>query len=231
MLRFASLTALVSLAGCTSLNPPTALTDPASLFRTAPTMMVVNVVDAPLEVDTVTKTQGLLCRAYFFRGDDGPLQVSGETLFKIYDKGKNGEDPRPARMYTTPPHELANHYRKDFIGHSYLFYLPYEPEKKTEIVVIGAFQPTNGKAFTSTPVKQILLPSSLAKAMAHAAKPSPSKLYPQYTIIDRNAGKAPLPNGTTIASGVAGPMSLPAPVSTPVQVAKQPPTGAAPAAQ
>src|SRR5258708_33265009 len=94
MLRLASALSVFALASCTSLGVPGLPSDPASLFRIVPTMMVVNVSDAPLEINSMTATQGLFCRVYFFHGDDAiPLQVVGETIFQVFDKGKNGEKP------------------------------------------------------------------------------------------------------------------------------------------
>ena len=151
--------AAIFFTGCASVGMPTALQQPTAYFRTVPKNMVVSISENYLEKDGLPFHQGMYCKVHFFgEGLANPLEVAGDLQFVAYDRGKNGDQPNPVGVYLTPAAELAKHQKKDFVGTTYVFWLPYEPEKSTEMAVQATFKPVRGEPIASSVTKLMLNP-------------------------------------------------------------------------
>lgn len=132
--------ALLSLAGCTWNQSFLHL--PSFGKAPTPTRMVMTCSEIPLESDGKPVHQGMLCRVYFFAGDGAyPVPANGALSFKMIDPVKGGPGRTPDGIYTVSAEEMPLHLRRDIVGDSYVFWLPYEPEMKTKVSLEASFTP------------------------------------------------------------------------------------------
>ncbi|MEO2049615.1 MAG: hypothetical protein ABGX16_23910 [Pirellulales bacterium] len=86
-----------------------------------------------------------------------PITVEGTLVVYAYDQGKK-KSAKPARKYVFPADQLAKHYSKSELGHSYSFWLPWGntngPPK--QLTLIARFEPSEGAAVLSDPASQHL---------------------------------------------------------------------------
>lgn len=107
----------------------------------APTRMVVLASPLPLEQLGVAQ-QGILCRIYFFLNENPiPIQVNGDMRFVAYDRLHPNEDGTPIGVYEISAEDMENHRRKDVVGESYVFWLPYQPPTMTHVYIQADFTP------------------------------------------------------------------------------------------
>jgi len=167
--------------GCTS--PATmsvTLKETWEKIKRRPNRLIVSASPNYIEKDGFPFHQGLFVRAHFFINDDPiTMQADGEMTFTVYDKAKNGETPTPVGLYRISNEDMPKHLRKDIVGDSYVFWLPYEPETPTQMVVNASFRPPYGDPYTAEPSIVHLTPLKSAVAAASAAemKKSPRPNY------------------------------------------------------
>ncbi len=86
-----------------------------------------------------------------------PITVEGTMVVYAYDQ-KEKSKAKPARKYVFPADQLAKHYSKSEMGHSYSFWLPWGktdgPPK--QLTLIARFEPSEGAAVLSSPASQHL---------------------------------------------------------------------------
>jgi hypothetical protein len=169
------------LTGCVA-TPKLSLDARQWLLR-PPTRMAIGVTPNHLERDGMPFHQGMFCRIHFFVEEEPvPVAADGDLQILAFDRGKNGDDPTPVGQYVITAAEIDKHRRKDMIGDAYVFWLPYEPEKSTQMLVSATFKPKNGNPFSASPTVLHLTPLKRARpGEALAAKRQP---YPQYTMIE-----------------------------------------------
>lgn len=102
--------------------------------------------------------RGIGGRVMFYKSQNkDPIIVDGTLTVYAYDKTvkKNVE---PARKYVFPADQLARHYSKSDLGHTYSFWLPWGktdgPPK--QLTLIARFEPIGGGAVLSDPANQHL---------------------------------------------------------------------------
>ncbi|HVJ79620.1 MAG TPA: hypothetical protein VNC50_01010 [Planctomycetia bacterium] len=186
---------LACLAGCASLPSAPSLSDPMAVFRKAPVKMVVNLSQTHLEKDSMPYHQGMVATVYFFDADErNSLAVDGDIHFVAYDKAKHGDEPKPVGEYDIPAAKLQTHKKKDLIGDTYTFWLPYEPEQKTTMVVVASHRPKRGVPMVSEPSSIALTPLKESKAVAE--KSSAAAARRQFVMIDGS----PFDNGPAVVA-------------------------------
>jgi hypothetical protein len=193
MLRWIAISLTASCLGCTTMPTTTAFKQKWESMQRRPNRLIVSVAPNFIEKDGFPFHQGMYVRVHFFLNDEPLTMVAeGEMTFVAYDKSKNGDplaggDLQPVGVYRIAADELPKHLRKDIIGDSYIFWLPYEPETPTQMVVNASFKPKYGEPFTSEPSVVHLTPLKHAVATANAA--DKKKPRPNYVAFDSMAPK------------------------------------------
>ena len=193
MLRWIAISLTASCLGCTTMPMTTAFKQKWESMQRRPNRLIVSVAPNYIEKDGFPFHQGMYVRVHFFLNDEPLTMVAeGDMTFVAYDKSKNGDplaggDPQPVGIYRIASDELSKHLRKDIIGDSYIFWLPYEPETPTQMVVNASFNPKYGEPFTSEPSVVHLTPLKHAVATANAA--DKKKPRPNYVAFDSLAPK------------------------------------------
>jgi hypothetical protein len=210
--------------GCVGL--PTLPKDPLTFLTAVPNKMVVSVSPNHIERDGLPFHQGMFCRIHFFHNDEPmPLAVDGNIQIMAYDRAKNGDNPIPVGVYQINGEQLAKHKRKDFIGTSYVFWLPYEPEKPTDMIVSASFKPSRGEAFSSNPSTVHLMPLKQATSPG-LGKP---RTYQQYTVVPQsNTGDSQATAVKSIPLSQAQKFNAPNTPSAPVHSTGATPTSVIP---
>lgn len=157
------------LTGCTTL--PVKTPSLASLLpsSTEPTQVVLTVQPSVLQEAGIPKHTGMMCRAYFFAGKDpAPIKVAGDWTFIAYEEPEGSPD-KPQGLYRVADKEMENHYRKDVVGDSYVFWFPYETSEAVQLQLRGTLKLAGGRELTSTWVKMKLDPAQGGKNLPPSA--------------------------------------------------------------
>lgn len=192
MLRWIAISLTAACAGCTSTSMTTAIMEKWDSIKRRPNRMIVSVAPNYIEKDGFPFHQGMYVRAHFFLNDEPvTMPAEGEMTFIAYDKSKgdptDGTNPTPVGVYRITKDELPKHQRKDIIGDSYIFWLPYEPSGPTQMVVNANFKPKYGEAFTSEPSIVHLTP--LKTSVTAANTEEKRRPRPNYVAFDSLAPK------------------------------------------
>jgi hypothetical protein len=142
-------------------------------MKRRPNKMIVSVAPNYIEKDGFPYHQGLLARVHFFLNDEPmTMPAEGEMTFVAYDKAKASDKtvPEPVGVYKITNEEMAKHQTKDIIGVSYAFWLPYEPDAQTQMIVNATFVPTYGAPYTAEPATVSLTPLKNSVAAANTAE-------------------------------------------------------------
>ena len=139
------------LAGCSSWNwtktkhtvmPWTADNDPQT-----PTKVVAIWTDS---VASPAGVRGLGARLMFYNKDPAkPVKVDGSLNVYAFDEtGRKPDNTKPDRKYVFTAEELAKHYSKSEIGHSYSIWIPWDKvdNPATSISLIVRFIPKTGNS-------------------------------------------------------------------------------------
>lgn len=98
-----------------------------------------------------------------------PIVVDGTVTIYAYDDSKGPRvDDQPDKKFVFTREELAKHYSKSSLGHSYSFWLPWDEAggEKKRITLITRFDDASGKVILGKPTKQNLFGSESAAALA-----------------------------------------------------------------
>ena len=127
-----------------------------------PTRMVLTLTQTPLEQNYTPVANGVICRVYFFVGKNAfPVHADGEMLLTAFDTSKPISATRkPDGVYHIEAEKLSGHYRKDTIGDSYVFWLPYEPQVKSQIIFEASFTNSDGTVIKGSPISVEMEPLS-----------------------------------------------------------------------
>jgi hypothetical protein len=96
---------------------------------------------------------------FYGRGDEDPIQVEGELTVFAYDDTENvGENAVPARKYVFRAEELAGHYSKSKLGHSYSFWIPWNRVggPRRQVSLIARFKSAQGGVVMSEMTRHLL---------------------------------------------------------------------------
>ena len=115
-----------------------------------------------------------------FYGPDGqkPIRVDGSLAVYGFDEdSRNPQDPRPDRKYLFTREQLASHYSKSELGHSYSIWIPWEtvdgPPRQVSLLV--RFNPTEGSPIAGE-LARLSLPGS--ELPEFASQPAPRQSPP-----------------------------------------------------
>jgi hypothetical protein len=145
--------------GCTTL--PVTKPDLAALLsrEPEPTQMVVTVQPSVLQEAGIPKYTGMMCRAYFFAGKDPvPVKVSGDWTCVAFESPE-GTAENPQGLYRVPAKDMESHYRKDVVGHSYVFWYPYETNRPAQLQLQGRLKLSEGREIQSSWIKLKMEPA------------------------------------------------------------------------
>jgi len=88
-------------------------------------------------------------RVMFYAEDKGdPVVVDGTlTVFAFDDEDPNPDNTAPAKKFIFPAEQLAKHYSKSKVGHSYSFWLPWDKAggPQRQISLIARFEDGEGR--------------------------------------------------------------------------------------
>jgi hypothetical protein len=166
------------LSGCTSF-----LADGGSLIpwfegeTVLPTRMNTFWSNTVLQEPGKPGVRGMGGRVMFYTSQNKePITVEGTLTVYAYDQTEE-KRVEPARKYVFSADQIAKHYSKSDLGHSYSFWLPWSetdgPPKR--LTLIARFEPTEGGAVLSDPAQQHLpgiSPEPLEDQSASGAQPS-----------------------------------------------------------
>ena len=191
---------LLAACGCASFELPSLnlekylpmMTGRTGEFR-RPLKMVAFWTDTVRTAEGQPAMRGFGGRLMFYDGKSGrPLKVAGTLVIYAFDESHATRDnPRPDRKFVFTTEQFPKHYSKSDLGHSYSFWLPWDPVggATKEVDLICRFTPVEGGAIVSEQVRQ-LLPgverSSPAPALATGAVATPVNLV-NYEITSEEA--------------------------------------------
>jgi hypothetical protein len=177
--------------GCASVGKPGQTLNRLGLAK--PVQALAAAEATHLERDGMPAHQGLMVKTHFFSSSqDVPVKVKGTVVVNVYDMN-HGEQGKPAASLTVPPDRLEVHYRKDFIGPSYSFWVPYEPPAKAHVRIAVALH-NSGGALAAAPIETDLMP--LKEQLASAQKKSRQALSANFEIITNKSDSS---SGTQVA--------------------------------
>jgi hypothetical protein len=160
MRRLLPLALLATLggAGCVTTAPSVHQLNP---FRKPATPKKMLVLVTPMSADNGGRMQqGMLCRVYFHETEnDRPIPVNGALVVRAHDQSFPLADGKPNGVFHVPADKLTGHLRSDIIGTSYVFWLPYEPQGPTRLMVQAAFEAAGGSVIESNAVALDIAPA------------------------------------------------------------------------
>ena len=128
----------------------------------------------------------------------------------------------PDGLYEIPADHLPSHLRKDIVGDSYLFWLPFQEPSATSVVVQGRFETAKGREVVSSIVSVDLKPTgSVEHTSASAASPSRQPM-PKSTDAARNAFRRGPEAGRSRSAANDAVLSAPAIPTEPVATLGRP---------
>jgi len=164
-LRLLCLTLLVAVvalaAGCTQLE----LTKPISWpwdqdEPGTPEKVMAMWKDTVLYQPNRPPTRGFGGRLMFYDSkDDQPIKVDGSLVVYAFDETNRGlHDVKPDRKFVFTSEQLAKHYSKSDLGHSYSVWLPWDPVggEQKEISMIVRFLPKEGDLLVGKQARHLL---------------------------------------------------------------------------
>jgi hypothetical protein len=131
------------------------------------------------------RADGALVRGFggrlMFYGPDGQKPVRVDGSLAVYGFDETNRDPRntrPDRKYLFTREQLASHYSKSELGHSYSIWIPWEsadgPTRPVSLIV--RFNPVEGAAVVGELAKLTLRGNDLpAPSQPRPAQPPPSR--------------------------------------------------------
>ena len=163
ILHLVGLVILAGLAGCTQLelNPdhpkfPWQNDDEPKV----PARMTEVWTDAVLQQQGKPGVRGFGGRILFFTAaNDEPVRVDGTLTVFVFDEvNQNPRNPVPERKFVFRREDLAKHYSKSELGHSYSVWLPWDevggPQRRLSLVT--RFEPADGPVVLAKPSPHIL---------------------------------------------------------------------------
>jgi hypothetical protein len=196
-MRWIAIALTASATGCASLQ--TRVVHKWKSMERRPNKVVVSAAPNHIERDGFPYHQGILVRCHFFLNEEPiTMMAEGEMTFTAYDKSKVGDNPapQPVGVYVIKPEELDKHRSRDIVGVSYAFWLPYEPDCPTQMVVNATFRPTYGEPFTAEPSTVSLSP--LKQSLTELNTAEKRRPRPNYVAFDSIGPKSAAPKPATI---------------------------------
>jgi hypothetical protein len=151
------------LTGCTSLGLKTPNVWPLNIADDKPGMpsqVVANWTDTILYQGSQVPVRGFGGRLIFYTdGKKEPVKVEGTLAVYAFDeKNRDPNNAKPDRKFVFTKDQLATHYSKSKLGHSYSVWIPWDDAggEQKDISLIVRFMPEKGSAVVSEQTKHIL---------------------------------------------------------------------------
>jgi hypothetical protein len=190
-LTFFAVLALGIIAGCTSLkiSKPNVWPFTSEDATGTPTRIVTSWTDTILYQPNQVPTRGFGGRLLFYSGEKPePIKVDGTLTVYVFDEtNRDLNNVRPDRKYVFTKEQLAAHYSKSKLGHSYSVWLPWDEVGglQKELSLIARFTTDKGGVVVGEQTKQILpgttqiiAKNSGSGAASSAALPATPVQYP-----------------------------------------------------
>lgn len=159
--RSALVAAALALAGCEHLSVRDLVVLPLSADAKPPTQLAMTVQPCWLAGEKKVEYSGVYCRMYFFdEKDPAALLANGDLTVVAYDEDADLDPNQPHGLYRVGADEMAGHYRKDVVGHSYVFWFHYQTDKPVNLRIQARFKPAAGEEIVSQWVRTKLDPAS-----------------------------------------------------------------------
>jgi len=121
-------------------------------------------------------TRGFGGRIMFYNGDkDRPVKVEGTLVVYAFDEtGGNKGDVKATRKNVFTPEQLAAHYGKSQLGHSYSIWVPWDRSggPTADVSLIVRFTSTDGSVVVGSQTTHVL-PGPAPKTAENSRKTSP----------------------------------------------------------
>lgn len=155
-------------AGCTSLTVPSIPGWPESLpswperreAAAGPRTLAVVWTPAILQQPGSTPTRGLGGLVTFYGADRGmPIKVEGQlTVYAYREPPGASEKIAPDVKYVFPADQLAAHYGKSALGHSYSIWVPWDQAggPRQDITLTACFEPVEGELVMGASTRVVL---------------------------------------------------------------------------
>jgi hypothetical protein len=154
---------LAVFTGCTSLSLKKPDVWPLNISDNKPGMpsqVVTNWTDTILYPSNEVPVRGFGGRILFYAdGKKDPVKVEGSlVVYAFEEKDHNLANVKPDRKFVFTKEQLATHYSKSKLGHSYSVWLPWDNAggDQKEISLIARFMPEKGNVVTSEQTKHLL---------------------------------------------------------------------------
>jgi hypothetical protein len=169
---------LVGAAGCSSWNLQSPKVWPfASDKPGSPTQVAAMWTDTVMYQPNQAPMRGFGGRLMFYEKDKkDPIKVEGSLTVYAFDENTGETNKvRPDRKYVFTKEELATHYSKSKIGHSYSVWLPWDVAggQQKEISLIVRFKPEKGSVVISDQSKHLLPGETPVKGLAKQDSAAP----------------------------------------------------------
>lgn len=140
---------VLAVSGCSRLDVRNAFSWPGFKPKPqTPSRMVDVWTDTVLHQRGQPGVRGFGGRVMFYaEGKEYPVVVDGAlTVFAFDDQDPNPSNTAPAKKFIFPAEQLAKHYSKSKVGHSYSFWLPWDEAggPQRQISLIARFEDREG---------------------------------------------------------------------------------------
>jgi hypothetical protein len=154
---------LVLFTGCTSLSLKKPDVWPLNISDNKPglpSQLITNWTDTILYPSNDVPVRGFGGRIMFYAdGKKDPIKVNGTLVVYAFDESnRDSANVKPDRKFVFTKEQLATHYSKSKLGHSYSVWLPWDNAggDQKEISLIARFMPEKGNLVVSEPIRQLL---------------------------------------------------------------------------
>lgn len=159
LIRVALCSGLVFLSGCALFESAVPTVFEKEPEFQAPHQMIPVWTDTVLHQTGSGATRGCGGRFMFYtpQGKES-IRVDGSVVVYVWDDTENTQQRKPDKKYVFKAEDLQNHYSKSKVGHSYSFWVPWDPAggNRTELTVVARFVGQDGTDVTTSPSKVIL---------------------------------------------------------------------------
>jgi hypothetical protein len=230
------------LTGCTSLSLKKPDVWPFNISDDkpgTPNQIVANWTDTILYQPNQVPMRGFGGRVMFYAdGKKTPIKAEGTlSVYAFDEKDRDPSNVKPDRKFIFTKDQLAMHYSKSKIGHSYSVWIPWDEAggNQKQISLIVRFTPEKGNVVVSEQTKHLLPgktesilsnPNALASTAGNGAIQPVSYESPAMPANSNDPGKEPKRSMTTTTIALPPSSVLKSPPVTAVgQVANLPKTG------
>ncbi len=185
--RYAAVISLLAvLGGCTPLDLSRTVLSPVFKPKPATPQTVADFWTEYLHREEgQPAVRGFGGRVMFYGEKAGEaIVVDGTLTIYAYDDSKGDpNEQKPDKKYVFPREQLAQHYSKSHLGHSYSFWLPWDEigGEEKRITLITRFDDVSGRAVMSKPTKQTIF----------GTRPASDKAVAKSTDEGNPSGKTP----------------------------------------